>query len=52
MRHRRCYYDQEVLITDRKLIAIHYLKCVLRVPWSAFDVTPLCRSYSGWVAIP
>ena len=25
----RCYYDQEVLITDRKLIAIHYLKYVL-----------------------
>jgi hypothetical protein len=25
----RCYYDQEVLITDRKLIAYHYLKYVL-----------------------
>ena len=26
------YYDQEVLITDRKMIAAHYLKCVACFP--------------------
>ena len=30
----RCYYDQEVLITDRKLIAYHYLKCVTVILYS------------------
>ena len=33
----RCYYDQEVLITDRKLIAYHYLKCVVQL-----NQGPLC----------